>query len=83
MYIDRKLSLTMVRLNVFQYCIHYHSGMYNCCETQAVPGVRFIDRKLSLTTMVRLDAFQNYMVYYYSGLSSCYETLVVLVMTIL
>ena len=63
--------------------MHYHSGMYSCCETLAVPGMRFVDRKLSLTTMVRLDVFRNCMVYYHSGLSSCYKILVVLVVTIL
>ena len=70
----------MVRPNMFQHCMHYHSGMSSCCKTLAVPGVRFVDRKLSLTTMVRFDAFQNGMVYYHS---SYYETMVILVVRIL
>ena len=36
-----------------------------------------------MTTMVRLNVFQNCMVYYHSGLFNCYEILVVLVLTIL
>ena len=64
-------------------CMHYHSGMSGCCKTLAVSGMRFVNRKLSLTSMVRHNVFQNCMVYYHSGLSSCYKTLVLLVVTIL
>ena len=73
----------MVRFHMFQHRMHYHTGLSNCCETLAVPEMRFVDSKLSLTTMVRLYAFQNCMAYYHSGLSSCYKTLVVLVVRIL
>ena len=60
MLINRKLSLiTVVRLNVLQYCMHYHSGRSSCYETLAVPGMRFVDKKLSLTTIVRLNIFQH------------------------
>ena len=83
MCIDRKLSLTMVRPYAFHHCMHYHSGISSCCKTLAVPGMRFVDRKLSLTTMVRLDELQNCMVNYHSGLSSSYKTLLVLVVSIL
>ena len=86
MCIDRKLSLTtvctMVRLHMFQHRMHYPSALSSCCKTLAVPGIRFVDRKLSLTTIVRLYAFRNSIVYYHSGLSSCYETQVVLLVVI-
>ena len=40
----------------------------------ALSGLRFVDRELSLTTMVRLYVLQHRV---YSGLCSCYEVLAV------
>ena len=56
MHIDRKLSLTTYYgNNAFQHCMRYHSSTSSCYETLAVRGIRFVDRKLSLTTMLRLN----------------------------
>ena len=52
-FVDRELSLTMVRLYVLQYRVY--SGFSSCYEVLAVHDImRFVNRKLSLTTMVRL-----------------------------
>ena len=75
---DIKLSLnTMVRLNVLQYsiCVYYHSGLSSCYETLTLSGLRFVDRKFSLTTILRLNIFQPCI--YHCGMFSCYETLAV------
>ena len=50
--------------------MYYHSGISSCYETLALSGLRFVDKKLSLTTMVSFNLLQYY-VYYHSGISSC------------
>ena len=45
------------------------------CLVVALSDLRFVNRELSLTTMVRLYVLQHRV--YYSGLSSCYEVLAV------
>ena len=51
-------------------CMYYHSGMSSCYEMLALSGLRFVDKKVSLTTMVSFGLL-HYCVYYNSGISSC------------
>ena len=40
--------------------MYYHSGVSSCYEKLAFPGFSFVSRKLTLTTIVRLNVFQHW-----------------------
>ena len=50
-------------------CVYYHCGMSSCYKMLALSGLRFVDEKLSLTTMVSFSLL-HYCVYYHC-ISSC------------